>query len=292
MNKFILCILLFSLASCHTTTTKKKDTPKKVIEKPSKESAKIESEFQSTKDNLKSFEKGKVADMKSFPNGLVIKWILKGKGRKLKKGEMALIDYRLALPDGKIVDGNNRINMPFIPFVIGYNMQTPGWDLALQELTPGDFVKIEIPAELALGSKEIKGVIPANSPNWLYVKVVALVTPSINSDGITSWKVKDGEGVPLAKNPEQEISFHAMVSTESKSSVMNTRLGNYPIKYSSGQKTIVPGLRKIMKNAKKGERYFIILDAPQAYGSRGYADLVKPNEQVLYNIEVMDIRAM
>jgi FKBP-type peptidyl-prolyl cis-trans isomerase len=54
----------------------------------------------------------------------------------------------------------------------------------------------------------------------------------------------------------------------------------------------VPGLRKIMKNAKKGERYFIILDAPQAYGTRGYADLVKPNEQVFYNIEIMDIRAM
>jgi len=222
----------------------------------------------------------------------VIKWILKGKGRKLKKGEMALIDYRLALPDGKIVDGNNRVNMPFIPFVIGYNMQTPGWDLAFEELTPGDFVKIEIPADLALGSKELKGIIPANSDNWLYVKVVALVTPSVNEDGVTSWKIKDGEGASLAKDPSKEISFHAMVSTESKASVMNTRLGNYPLKYSPGQKTIVPGLRKIMKNAKKGERYFIILEAPQAYGARGYADLVKPNEQVFYNIEIMDIRAL
>lgn len=292
MNRILLCILLLSMASCHTTNAKKKDTTKKVIEKPLDKTAKIEGEFRTTKDNLKSFEKGKVSDVKSLPNGLVIKWILKGKGRKLKKGEMALIDYRLALPDGKIVDGNNRINMPFIPFVIGYNMQTPGWDIALQELTPGDFVKIEIPAELALGSKEIKGVIPANSPNWLYLKVVALVTPSIDSDGITSWKVKNGEGTTLTKNPGQEISFHAMVSTESKPSVMNTRLGNYPLKYAPGQKTIVPGLRKIMKNAKKGERYFIILDAPQAYGSRGYADLVKPNEQVFYNIEIMDIRAM
>jgi FKBP-type peptidyl-prolyl cis-trans isomerase len=292
MNRILLFILLVSLVSCHTTNAKKKEPTKKVTEKPSNKTSQIEGEFRTTKDNLKSFEKGKVSDVKSLANGIVIKWILKGKGRKLKKGEMALIDYRLALPDGKIVDGNNRINLPFIPFVIGYNMQTPGWDIALQELTPGDFVKIEIPAELALGSKEIKGVIPANSPNWLYVKVVALVTPSINSDGITSWKVKNGEGATLSKNPGQEISFHAMVSTESKPSVMNTRLGNYSLKYAPGQKTIVPGLRKIMKNAKKGERYFIILDAPQAYGSRGYADLVKPNEQVFYNIEIMDIRAM
>jgi FKBP-type peptidyl-prolyl cis-trans isomerase len=109
---------------------------------------------------------------------------------------------------------------------------------------------------------------------------------------VTSWKIKDGVGATLAADPSKELSFHAMVSTESKSSVMNTRLGNYPLKYTPGQKTIVPGLRKIMRNAKKGERYYIILDAPQAYGSRGYADLVKPNEQVFYNIEIMDIRAM
>lgn len=292
MKKLILVLFICVLAACQTTTADKATTAKKIIQKPLQKKEQVEKEFQSTKDNLKSFEKGKVADVKSFSNGLVIKWILKGKGRKLKKGEMALIDYRLALPDGKIVDGNNRVNMPFIPFVIGYNMQTPGWDLAFQELTPGDFVKIEIPADLALGSKELKGIIPANSDNWLYVKVVALVTPSVNEDGVTSWKVKDGEGASLAKDPSKEISFHAMVSTESKASVMNTRLGNYPLKYSPGQKTIVPGLRKIMKNAKKGERYFIILEAPQAYGARGYADLVKPNEQVFYNIEIMDIRAL
>ncbi len=292
MKKLIIVLIVCVLAACQTTTADKATTAKKVIQKPLQKKEQVEKEFQSTKDNLKSFEKGKVADVKSFSNGLVIKWILKGKGRKLKKGEMALIDYRLALPDGKIVDGNNRVNMPFIPFVIGYNMQTPGWDLAFQELTPGDFVKIEIPADLALGSKELKGIIPANSDNWLYVKVVALVTPSVNEDGVTSWKIKDGEGASLAKDPSKEISFHAMVSTESKASVMNTRLGNYPLKYSPGQKTIVPGLRKIMKNAKKGERYFIILDAPQAYGARGYADLVKPNEQVFYNIEIMDIRAL
>lgn len=292
MTRFLICLLTLSLVACQTTTSTKKDTGKKSIQKPLQKKEEVEKEFQSTKDNLKTFEKGKVADVLSMENGLVIKWILKGKGRKLKKGEMALIDYRLALPDGKIIDGNNRVNMPFIPFVIGYNMQTPGWDIAFQQLTPGDFVKVEIPSALALGSKEIKGVIPANSPIWLYVKVVALVTPSIHEDGVTSWKIKDGVGATLAADPSKELSFHAMVSTESKSSVMNTRLGNYPLKYTPGQKTIVPGLRKIMRNAKKGERYYIILDAPQAYGSRGYADLVKPNEQVFYNIEIMDIRAM
>jgi ribosome-binding ATPase YchF (GTP1/OBG family) len=34
---------------------------------------------------------------------------------------------------------------------------------------------------------------------------------------------------------------------------MNTRLSNFPIKFTSGSKNIVPGLRKLLKNANKGE---------------------------------------
>ena len=55
---------------------------------------------------------------------------------------MVLLEYRLALPDGKFIDGNNKLNLPFIPFVLGYNMQTPGWDSAIRELSVGDLAKI------------------------------------------------------------------------------------------------------------------------------------------------------
>jgi FKBP-type peptidyl-prolyl cis-trans isomerase len=202
---------------------------------------------------------------------------------------MVLLEYRLALPDGKIIDGNNKLNLPFIPFVLGYNMQTPGWDSAIRELSVGDFAKIEIPAELAYGEKGIKNIIPPNTANWLYVKVHSFVSPGIDENGITSWKLKEG----IEKTTEKlkkELTFHAIVSTESKGSVMNTYLSNFPIKYTIGDKNIVPGLRKLLKNASKGDKYYIILDSKQAYGSRGYSSLIKPNESVFFNIEVIDVK--
>lgn len=125
---------------------------------------------------------------------------------------------------------------------------------------------------------------------WLYVKMYAVVTPGVNEEGIKSWKIKDGEDLKADNADSKEISFHSIVSTESKASVMNTYLSNFPIKYIPGQKSIVPGLRKILKNAKKGERYLILLDSKQAYGTRGYANLIQPNEDVLFNIEVIDVR--
>jgi FKBP-type peptidyl-prolyl cis-trans isomerase len=275
----------------------KKSKPSKKIEKvenntPQKTKTDSLSEFDQAKANLKSFEKGKIEHTKSLDNGVFIKWFKKSNGEKIKKGEMVLIEYRLALPDGKIIDGNNRVDYPFIPFVVGYNMQTPGWDIGLQQLAVGDFAKIEIPAALAMGEKGIKGVVPANSSNWLFVKVLARVTPGVNENGIVSWKWKDGEDQKNIDNSEKEISFHAIVSTESKSSVMNSYKSNFPLRYVPGQNTIVPGLKKLLKNAKKGERYIVILNSEKAYGSRGYTDLIKPNEKVLYNIEITEVRAI
>ena len=288
---YAFLVFLLVLAACNDEKPKTLK-PNRVITKHGLKKPKIEADtnFSDVKKNLRNFEKGKIDEVKNYQNGIVIKWINKGNGQAVKKGDMVLMEYRLALPDGKIIDGNNKLNVPAIPFLIGYNMQTTGWDLALPELKVGDFAKIEIPADLAFGSKSIKGVFPANSPMWLYVKLYAVVEPGIKEEGIKSWKIKDGEDLKADNADAKEISFHSIVSTESKASVMNTYLSNFPIKYIPGQKSIVPGLRKILKNAKKGERYLILLDSKQAYGTRGYANLIQPNEDVLFNIEVIDVR--
>ena len=82
------------------------------------------------------------------------------------------------------------------------------------------------------------------------------------------------------------------MSTESEGSVMNTRLTNFPIKFTTGSKNIVPGLRKVLKNANKGDKYYIILDSKQAYGSRGSSTLIKAEESVFFKIEVIDLKLL
>jgi FKBP-type peptidyl-prolyl cis-trans isomerase len=257
-------------------------------------SEKLKSRFKDTlftdsKSNLQNYENGKIEKTKILDNGIVVKWIFNTGGRKIRKGEMVLLEYRLALKDGSIIDGNNKLNLPFLPFVLGYNMQTPGWDSAIRELSIGDFAKIEIPAELAYGSKGIKDIIPPNSVNWLYVKVVSSVSPSINEDGVTSWKLREGTK-KINEKLRKELSFHAIVSTESKASVINTYFNNLPIKYKIGQNNIVPGLRKILKNANKGDKYYVILEGELAHGAMGYLTLTKANEPVFFNIDVIDVK--
>lgn len=289
MKHIFLLVCLSLLWSCQDKPEKKIFT-KKIKKADSMRQNVLDTGAFASKQNLINFEKGKVSSTKKLENGILIKWIKRGSGAKLQKGEMALIDYRLALPDGKIIDGNNRIELPFIPFVVGYSMQTPGWDLSFTELRTGDFVKIEIPAALAYGSKGIKNLIAPNSDNWLYVKVISKVQPSIDSDGIRSWRLAKGEPFDLASAAEKEIAYEFMASTPSRSNAINAR--KFPLRYIPGQKTVVPGLRKILKNALKGERYYVILSPSQAYGKKGYSNVIGPNETVLFLVDILGVRSI
>lgn len=284
---------LIVLASCVQKEDKTEDILKAANNK--KETKKVStdtSSFGDSKENLKSFEKGKVVSSKSLSNGIQIKWIHNADGRAIQDGEMVLIEYRLALPDGKIVDGNHRANLPFFPFVVGYNLQTLGWDIAFKELSIGDFAKIELPAAFAYGNKGLGNVIAANSSVWLYVKVYSFVDPGVNENGIKSWLIKDGQTSDLDKTQDKQFFLQMTASTKSTSNVINTYYNNTPMRYIPGQNALVPGLRKVLKNAKVGERYLVLLDAPQAYGKYGFANKVKPNESVLFNVEIDDVRAI
>jgi len=284
---------LIVLASC----VQKEDKTEDILEAANnkKETKKVSadtSSFGDSKENLKTFEKGKVVSSKSLSNGIQIKWIHNADGRAIEDGEMVLIEYRLALPDGKIVDGNHRANLPFFPFVVGYNLQTLGWDIAFKELSIGDFAKIELPAAFAYGNKGLGNVIAANSSVWLYVKVYSFVEPGVNENGIKSWLIKDGQTSDLDKTQDKQFFLQMTASTKSTPNVINTYFNNTPIRYIPGQNALVPGLRKVLKNAKVGERYLVLLDASQAYGKYGFANKVKPNESVLFNVEIDDVRAI
>ena len=238
------------------------------------------------------FDKGNITKTKMFADGVTVKWFFEAftKNPPLTDGEVCLINYRISLPDGKIFDGNNRLDLPFIPFMVGYNMQFKGWDLALKHLKVGDFAKIEIPSELAYGAKGFSNIVPANSPIWLYVKVVAKVSPEYNQGGVKTWTFDKGTPGKLDNSADKEVYYHAIVSSKNQAEVQNSFKRKLPLRYALGQKNVVPGLRKVLKNAKKGQKIFVLLNSEQAYGKRGYGKLVQPDESLFYNLSITDIK--
>ena len=270
------------------------DTPSSIntIEQPNEDSVFLDTSLvsliQDTNVNVKEISNEfKFTDHLQTKSGISIDWIKKSNARKPKKGELLMLEYRLSLPDGKIIDGNNRMKMPYLPFVLGYNMQNKGWDEALSYMTVGDLAQVKIPAYLAYGKKGLGSLIPPNSENWLFVKLHGIVSPSTDTLGIKVWELRSGKPAKVEKI--SKVKFHMIASTESKASVFNTYTSNFPVTYTPRQRNYPKGLRKLLNNAKIGQHLFVILEAEVAFGKEGYLDLVRPNEQVFYNLKILEV---
>jgi len=231
----------------------------------------------------------KTMDQIKLDNGIEIKWFVHGRGDKLEFGDVVSIDYKVYLMDSSIVDGNHLLQKESMPFMIGFNMQTEGWDIALQELKIGDFAEIYIPSKLARGENGIEGLIPANADNILKIRILDVVVPTKETAGNKVWLLEENTTNLETFNRDNEIEFHCMVSTPTNPLYVNTFRSNNTFKLRYGDRGTVPGLKKSLINAKKSDRLFVLVPASEGYGAQGYQDVVKPNEYLFYNILVMNV---
>jgi len=277
MKKLIgILVLVLIAASCDTSGVKTVNQPKPKLEANSKDSNLLDGEYP-------------IVAKKKLENGLKIEWFEKGTGANLKSGDLVMIDYKVKLKDGKVVDGNHLIHRTAIPFLIGFGMQTAGWDIALKELKVGDFAKILIPSPLARGEKGIEGLIPPNADNFLIIRIIENKKPTRVVEGTKVWILEENKRNKLKFNEKCEMAFHAMASSPSSAMFVNTYRNNEPFRYKLTDHGLVPGLRNALINAKKSDRMFILVPSSEAYGSAGYLDFVKPNEDLFYNVLVMDV---
>jgi FKBP-type peptidyl-prolyl cis-trans isomerase len=247
---------------------------------------------QKTSDSLRNEKQGldtiAVSEV-SFDNGIRIKWFERGDGAQLKKNDLVAIDYRNQLEDGTVYDGNHLVKKAYIPFFLGWKQQTSGWDFALQKLRVGDEVEIFIPSEMARGEKGIPGRVPPNSNNILLLKVVKVLEPDFKEDDIRIWIVDKTKEGRTKIGYESEVSIHYWVSSESKPRYDNSYKRKLPFELKMGDGNIVPGLYKALLKGKKGDKMMVHIPAVEAYGVNGLPGLVPKNEDIFYDLIVLDV---
>lgn len=280
MRKYIgLTFAAFLLFSCDTSGVKKNATDKNQGKK-----TKTETNVLDQKHDVVSTEK-----LQDEFQGATINWFEKGKGDLIKAGDVVAIDFKLKLPDGKVVDGNHLMKKEFFPFMVGYGMQTEVWDYALQKMNIGDFVEIRIPAKMARGDKGLGSHIPKNSDNILVIRALRKIQPTRTVDGTKIWVLEEEKDQKVKFNEGKTVVFHTMASSQSAGMFANTFRTNRPFEFKLGDQGIVPGLRKALINAKTSDRMYVLVTPADAYGAKGYMDFVKGGESVFYNLMVMEV---
>jgi len=274
MRMIIIVGILFTIMSCKNEGVKKDPEKSEIGQNKPVDTLEMKKE---------------ILDSKKFDNGIIISWLEHGSGELLKPGDVVMIDYKVRLKDSTVIDGNHLLNMHEMPFILGYNLQTAGWEYALKQLKVGDFAKIKIPSNLARGEKGIEGLVPPNADNYLAIRILKKQKPSRIADGNKVWIFEENKKEKVKFNENTQIIFHAMASSPSSPLYFNSYRQNNPFELRLEDNGVVPGLKKALINAKKGDRMFVLVKSEDAYGTKGYLDIVKPNEDLFFNILVMDV---
>lgn len=232
-----------------------------------------------------------IADQVKLDNGIEIQWIEKTEGDAIQVGDVVMIDYKVRLKDSTIIDGNHLLNKRAFPYMVGFGLQPKGWDIALSKLRVGDFARIKIPAALARGSREVKNLIPKDSDNYLTIRVLSKKAPDREIDGNKVWIIEQNLEQKVKFDETNQITFHSTISSPSSPFYYNSFNGEEPFKLRLEDNGTIPGLKKALINAKRGDRLFIYVPASEGYDSKGYLNLVKPNEPLFYNLLVMEVKS-
>lgn len=285
--KYILFIFFIGLLfSCDPSGVKKKNLSKEEKEILNSISKKERQE------ELKklSLKPTKEIGVKKLNKGVKITYFVKGDGEKFADGEVAQINYEVLLKNGSMVDGNKLLNKEWLPFMVGFGMQTPGWDIAFKELVVGDFVEVYLPSEMARGKNGIKGLIPPNAENFVRIKVVGKLKPTREVDGNKIWVLEENKENKILANENNVIDFHYIVGSKSNPRYDISYRRNQPYFFKFSDFGIVKGLKKALINAKKSDKMWVLIPPSEAYGSKGLNNLVKENEEIFYDIFIMDVR--
>lgn len=106
---------------------------------------------------------------------LTIEDIETGSGKETQKGALLVVEYIGKLTDGTVFDTSKNKGRPF-EFVFGTGRVIKGWDQGLVGMRAGGKRKLQVPAALGYGERQIGSIIPPNSDLFFEIELLEVRT--------------------------------------------------------------------------------------------------------------------
>ena len=106
---------------------------------------------------------------------LQIEDLLKGSGKKAKRGALITTQYVGWLEDGTEFDSSYKKNAPF-QTVLSNKRVIQGWILGLKDMKVGGKRRLRVPAHLAYGERQIGTMIPPHSNLIFEIELLEVLT--------------------------------------------------------------------------------------------------------------------
>ena len=165
---------------------------------------------------------------------------------------------------------------------LGYGRALLGVEEGLEGVKAGERVTLKLDPRLAFGVSGLAGVVPENARAEYDIEV-------LNVEPGVIWQIEE-EGSGDAIQPGDEIRVHVTVMRkEDEGKVASTFDGQGPLRLEFDEDwEPFPSLFLAMDGMKPGEVRLATIAAPFAFASRGYGEIVPPDTDLLYRIELVE----
>lgn len=251
-------------------------------------------------DPIMDAEEPTVALPASVPTELVVTDLTVGAGPAADDGDTVFVNYVGVLSsDGTRFDGNFGSD-PFV-VTLGMGMVIAGWDQGLVGMQAGGRRQLDIPADLAYGSRGAGDAIPPDSALSFVVDMVAVVpatdaadepavdiTPTDNLDELVITDLIEGEGA-VAEAGATTVLHLVAFRADTGAQVTSTWASPQPLSFELTPGGTLPGLVEGIQGMKVGGRRQLHVPYAEAWGAEGQPEIGLPAEIDL--IVVIDLLA-
>lgn len=235
-----------------------------------------------------AFRKETQKELKS-PGGVEIEILERQPdGLSIRKGDVVKIKYQGKLPDGKVFDSSDMIGMA-LPYYVGVNMSVKGWDEALLLLQTGDKARVKVPSRLAYGKKGYGKLIPPNTDLLFEMEITEMLKGEKRNSGLQFYKTVEKSGDFIQDGNTVSMHFYGWIFSNGKlfdSSHRNGKAHEFVL----GQGKSLPCWDEALKLMRKGEKAFIFSPSELAYGQNGIPELVPANADLVFSIDIVDVK--
>ena len=283
-NKFIIVLMLF-IGACGVKgvkdTTDKNTSPDLYVNDTLVDTTKQNDDI----DTGFAFTKKLPTDSITLKNGVKIVFLTHGKGEKIKKFDVVALNYRGMLTNKKIIESNENLKQP-IPFVIGLELTFDAFDQALLECVEGDNIRFTIPAKLAYGEKGRGEVVPPNSDLIYEVAILEKIQGQKTPSGVEIFSLIKHENNIKAENGDLiELAYKGWIKKNGKLFDASAASGKL-YEFDLGTGTVIKAWHETVATMRKGEKVLIIAPSATCYGNKGVPELVPPNSDLVYILEL------
>jgi len=228
-----------------------------------------------------------------------LKFITKGSGSLPRSGDYLLVHYTGYLQNNYLFDSSIQNGEP-LGFNLGVGQVIKGWDEALRRSPEGSKIQVVVYPEAGYGNQSV-GKIPANSTLFFEIELIKVIaqTPiepyNIKnqkikklSNGIRYAFVNQVDGIKPDTNYIVTIHFTGYLpdGTIFDTSILNGE----PEKFVVGSPEIIAGINLAVQNMSKGSKARFFIPYKLAFGKDGYSTLIPPKTDVIFDIEMLDIK--